>query len=60
MDDRLAESPAVTGGGRARVWGRLLAAIAALVAFSFAFQWSRGLWEPDEGRHTICCGATCS
>ncbi|MBI4917718.1 MAG: glycosyltransferase family 39 protein [Acidobacteria bacterium] len=27
-------------------------ALIALIAFAFAFQGSRGLWEPDEGRYT--------
>ncbi len=32
------------------------ALIAALVVYAFAFQGSRGLWEPDEGRYTaIAC-----
>jgi 4-amino-4-deoxy-L-arabinose transferase len=37
------------GTGRRRWWG--LAAVVALLAYALAFQGSRGLWEPDEGRY---------
>jgi len=50
----MAEASARRGGaagGRRPPW-RAIAAAAALVAYALAFQGSRGLWEPDEGRYT--------
>ena len=44
-------APVGAAGERLRWWWRVLT-VAALLAFAFAFQGSRGLWEPDEGRYT--------
>jgi 4-amino-4-deoxy-L-arabinose transferase len=45
-----AAAPASTAGERPR-WPWRLLAIVALLAYALAFQGSRGLWEPDEGRY---------
>jgi len=49
MDDLTTHA---AGPGRPNKTGRRVALVLALFVFALAFQGSRGLWEPDEGRYT--------